>query len=131
MEGLRFAAVCRLMKTGEFSFILKPSDIHGVGVFTTHAIPAGTRLRLFARSDVARYKHSVPKLFDRYVVVVDAPRIMCPQDFGRMSVGWYLNHSDDSNTKIVGNYQYVAARDIQADEEITIDYRELEPSPLE
>lgn len=53
---------------------------------------------------------------------------MCPQDFGRMSVGWYANHSDNPNTKIIGDYRYVSVRDIQADEEITIDYKKLEPT---
>lgn len=119
------------MRTTEYSFILKPSLIHGVGVFATHSITKGTRLRLFPRSDTVRYKRSVPDEFDRYVVALDAPGIMCPADFGRMSVGWYANHSEQPNTAILRNYRYVAARDIQAGEEITIDYDRLDGSARE
>jgi|ERR1041384_965829 len=111
----------------EFSFILAPSSIHGVGVFATEPIPRGTRLRLFAEGD-ERYLESVPDGFDRYVVQTDAPKIMCPADFGRMSIGWYLNHSDDPNTRILDGYEYVADKNIQAGEEITIDYGKLEPN---
>lgn len=112
--------------TTEYSFILAPSGIHGVGVFTTHAIRKDTRLRLFAESEGVRYQESVPSEFERYVFAQDAPRIMCPADFGCMSVGWHVNHADNPNTRTEG-YEYIADRDIEAGEEITIDYKTLEP----
>lgn len=114
--------------TGEFSFILKPSGIHGVGVFATHAIAEGARLRLFPESDAVRFLEGVPEEFERYVVAIESPQIMCPTDFGRMSIGWYVNHADEPNARIAGDYEYLAARDIGAGEEITIDYAKLEPT---
>lgn len=95
-------------------------------MFATHKIAQGTSLRLFPESDVVRYLKNVEPPFDRYVVVKDAPQVMCPADFARMSVGWYLNDSDNPNVNIVGDYEYVSARDIEADEELTINYQLLE-----
>src|ERR1035438_3349940 len=39
-------------RTTELSFVLRPSRIQGVGVFTTHAIASGTHLAMFSRSVV-------------------------------------------------------------------------------
>ena len=46
------------------------------------------------------------------------------RSFGHMHVGWYLNHSDEPNAHHA-RFRYFASRDIDADEEITIDYRDL------
>jgi len=42
-------------------------------------------------------------------------------DFARMSIGWYLNHSDSPNA-YYANSSYYAARNIKAGEEVTVDY---------
>jgi len=115
-------------KTDEFSFVLKPSE-HGVGVFATHDIKAGTYLRIFgdegAPVDVAviRKKEDVPESFRKYCV--DRGDILeCPKDFGCMEIGWLLNHSGTPNA-YHKNYEYHALRDIKVGEEITIDYNSL------
>ncbi len=112
-------------RTSEFSFLLKPSE-HGIGVFAAHDIKAGTYLRLFGRSNkaVLRQKKDVPEVFHQYCL--DRGRkLWCPADFGRMEVGWHLNHSTTPNTAH-RNYFYYALQDIAAGEEITIDYNTLE-----
>ena len=115
--------------TTEFSFILKPSE-HGVGVFATHDIKEGTYLIFFAEETeltnltVIRKNEDVPELFQQYCVD-RGETLVCPRDFGRMEIGWHLNHSKTPNA-YHKNYDYYALRDIKAGEEITIDYNTLE-----
>lgn len=116
--------------TSEFSFFVKPTK-HGVGVFAAHKIAKGTFLRLFGEDkpinkDQMRTlsKTDIPKLFQEYCL--DRGQIMiCPKDFGSMPIGWYLNHSQTPNASHQ-DYKYYAAREIAAEEEITIDYNTLE-----
>lgn len=96
-------------------------------MFAVHAIRKGTKLRLFPASDRVRRIRSLPRgkeQFLRYCVEHEGT-IYAPADFGRMSIGWYLNHSKRPNAHH-RNYVYFASRDIRAGEEITIDYRTLE-----
>jgi SET domain-containing protein len=111
-------------KTTEYSFILRPSTIHGIGVFCTHDIKKGTPLRLFVPEEKDRVLPAIEHpAFEQYCF--DTPRgTHGPADFGRMSVGWFLNHSHAPNA-FHKNYVYFAARDIKAEEEITIDYDSL------
>ena len=115
--------------TNEFSFILKPSE-HGIGVFAVHDIKAGTYLRLFRDEDapsvsIVRKKEDVPEAFKGYCVDIDEVDLRCPKDFGRMEVGWHLNHSKTANA-YQRDYDYYALRDIRTGEEITIDYNSLQ-----
>ena len=115
-------------ETTEFSFILK-STKHGIGVFAAHDIKKDIYLRLFGNEllsgDVPalRKKEDVPEIFRQYCI--DRPKgIICPGDFGRMEIGWYLNHSKTPNA-YHRNYKYYSLRHIKAGEEITIDYNTL------
>ena len=116
-------------KTSEFSFILKKSSF-GVGVFATQDIEAKTYLRLFGDQNkqkdvsVRRKKNDIPKYLKGYCI--DRGNTMsCPKDFGRMEVGWFLNHSKTPNA-FHRNYNYFALHDIKTGEEITINYNTLE-----
>jgi len=117
-------------KTTEFSFILKPSDF-GVGVFAAHDIKKGTHLRLFGDNEtinlrsVSRPKETVPEIFQQYCMD-RGNEMICPEDFGQMHVGWYLNHSKTPNTFRDKDFKWYALRDIKEGEEITIDYNTLE-----
>lgn len=73
---------------------------------------------------IVRDKSSVPEIFQEYCMDREE-RLICPEDFGRMHIGWYLNHSKNSNTKCDEDYKWYAARDIKAGEEILIDYNLL------
>lgn len=116
-------------KTTEFSFVLKPSE-HGVGVFCTHDIKKDTYLRLFGDEKEIKHNHlirnkgDIPKFFEQYCIDRD-DKLISPKDFGQMAVGWYLNHSKNSNA-YHKNYHYYALRDIKEGEEIIIDYNYLE-----
>lgn len=120
-------------ETNEFSFRLKPSE-HGIGVFALHDIEKGTYLRLFGDKN----KEGNFESRTRSIPVKDIPAELeeycvsrgetanCPQDFGQMAVGWYLNHSGTPNAYHDDQYRYFALRDIKKDEELTIDYNSLE-----
>ncbi len=115
--------------TNEFSFILKPSE-YGVGVFATHGIVKGTFLRLFGDEKLLENRirilstNDVPKPFDEYCMD-RSDTLVCPEDFGNMPVGWYLNHSQNANAEHK-DYNWYAKRDIAEGEEILIDYNTLE-----
>jgi SET domain-containing protein len=119
-------------ETNEFSFVLKPAA-HGVGVFATHDIPQGTRLRVFGDTNPIRLmkKEDVPETL-RDWCASRRDVLMCPPDFGYMPIGWYLNHSDEPNamhdsTETTDTYgEWLAARTIRSGEEITINYNELD-----
>jgi SET domain-containing protein len=107
--------------TDEFSFVLNVSPIHGIGVFATHGILKGTKLELFWER--GRSLQKVPRTFLKYCIK-DGKQYACANNFGRMSVGWYLNHSKTPNA-FHKKYIYFAERNIRAGEEILIDYDTL------
>ena len=112
--------------TDEFSFILAPSKIHGIGVFATQSIKKGIKLRLFPNSDKVRLFKKIGRhkdFLDRYCVE-SKEGYHGPADFGRMSIGWYLNHSKHPNAAHK-NYHYISVKDIKQGDEITIDYETL------
>jgi SET domain-containing protein len=110
------------------TFILKPSSIEGIGVFALSHIPQGALLNLFDSTDyrlISRHKAgSFPKSVLETFCVEDSAGYHCPADFHRMSVGWYLNHSEQPNAGGTRE-NYYALRDISEGEEITIDYATL------
>jgi SET domain-containing protein len=109
--------------------MLKKSK-YGIGVFATHSIEKDTPLRLFTdldfKEDVAMKRNlgSVPKIFEQYCVYREN-FMLCPNDFGCMEIGWFVNHSKKPNI-YHKNYSYYALRNIDKNEEITVDYNSLE-----
>src|SRR5262245_30735018 len=114
--------------TNEFSFILKPSE-HGVGVFAAHDIKEGTYLRLFPENGPPPHDRNVTAVAEvfRSYCMSRGTVMTCPNDFGHMAIGWYLNHSKTPNAYHI-QYDYYSNRDIKAGDEITIDYNSLEES---
>jgi hypothetical protein len=113
--------------------VLKPSPVHGIGVFTTGLIASGAHLRLWQHDDwrfitfaEAQNDADVWAMRDIYCVT-DGTGYHCPLDFHRMSIGWYMNHSDRPNvwSSKELNFEYYAVRDLQPGEEIFCDYRTL------
>jgi SET domain-containing protein len=101
---------------GALIFVLKPSRIHGVGVFTRHALRKGTSVerRLFG-SDYRRARpvdHRYPYATKRWA----------PRDYHRMAVGWFLNHSDRPN---LDGRTWRTLCYLRPGEELTVNYGEL------
>jgi hypothetical protein len=115
--------------------VLRPSPIQGVGVFTTAPIAAGEHLRLWQQEDwrFVSFAEAAadPELSAAVEIycVREADGFHCPLDFHRMSIGWYMNHSDAPNVRYraPNDFEYCATRDIAAGEEILCDYRLLTP----
>lgn len=107
--------------------MLRPSRIEGIGVFATHSIQEGTYLALFCAGEASRIRQANKRnqaLVSRHGIPQGGRKYICPVDFRRMSVGWYLNHCKSPNASHK-NYRYLAVRDIALGEEITIDYATL------
>lgn len=111
---------------------LSPSRIHGIGLFATEAIPAGTVVwRYHAPFDVVFHEDDLDGIPEvtrgtilKYAYWSDAQDgyVLCGDD------ARFMNHSDDANT-YEDPEATVAARDIAVGEEITCDYRQLDPPP--
>jgi hypothetical protein len=121
------------VKWTEFSFILKPSPLGGIGIFATHDIPAGTDV--FTRDFNLRSLKikEVPEEFLRYCIYTSDEECLCPERFDRMEILWYINHSSEPNITPKGTigenkfdiskrHDVYAIKDIRAGDEILIDY---------
>jgi hypothetical protein len=109
--------------------VLAPSKIPGagVGVFAARTILANTDLRLFADEDwrPVDWKELDMDVLKRFAATSaseddDDATYYVPLDPHRMSIGWYLNHSDQPN---VDTATWRALRKIPRGEELLIDYR--------
>lgn len=104
---------------------LRPSRVHGNGVFATRSIPAGTvvwapcpkcprwepkRLRLLPSKQLHWLNEFGYCLIDSSIILPCSPAYM-------------MNHSCESNVLAFGIDFAIATRLIRADEEITFDYR--------
>ena len=121
---------CAAEEWSEFSAVLKPSPIHGIGVFAAHDIPKGTRV--FADLNYRWYElNSVPVELRKYCQFLTEDKVRGPERFDRMEVDWFLNHSNDPNIVEIKEECWIAVKDIKAGEELLIDYTQLnEPEYL-
>ncbi len=133
------------VKWTEFSFILKPSSLEGVGVFATHDIPSGTKI-LTQDINVRTLKiKDIPAELLKYCIYSNEEECICPERFDRMEIGWYyLNHSVNPNIakesitpaaliegKATHSISCYAIKDIKTGDEILINYNDLnEPEHL-
>lgn len=108
---------------------LRDSEIHGVGVFTDLTVRNGDLLLDLFHPDDYRFiplKDQEP-LCDRYGIWdEEAQGYHCPAVWHRMSLGWFLNHSDNPNLDHDENWDYYAVKDIDPGEELTVDYNTLD-----
>ena len=109
---------------------LGQSKIHGIGGFSDTGIKKGEFVRVWSpRTAMGALKKAPPRrteeLFQRSA---SGPLGgTAPIDFLRISVGWYMNHSETPNLQSDdGDVTYYALRDIEPGEEVTIDYRRMD-----
>lgn len=126
----------------EYSFIIKPSELGGVGVFATHDIPKGTRVfpekftlrkLVFPEKSTSRKLKikEVPADFDKYTIYINEEECLAPERFDHMEISWYMNHSDEPNIMEADDHYVIAVKDIKAGDEIVHDYNHLnEPEHL-
>ena len=120
---------------------LRPSKIHGVGVFAIRKIKKGTSI--FPDDDQpikwVKGKHlrslspEVRKLYDDFCIIKkDGKKYGCPKRFNQMTISWYLNETRPNqrpNVECRDDYMFYAARDIAIGEELTVDYGTFSDKP--
>lgn len=117
-----------------------PSRIHGVGAIAVRRIPKGAlvfrgedeRAVWVSRSAVKKLPAELRALYEDFGMV-DGTKLGVPANLNRLSVGWYVNHSDKPNVAAGEDGRFRALRRIDAGEELTADYRTFcdEPLPFE
>jgi SET domain-containing protein len=108
---------------------LRSSRIHGVGVVAIRDIPKGTPvfaeddedILWIEKKDIGEVPPAIRELYEDFCVA-KGDKYGCPKDFDKLTVAWYLNHSDEPNVVADENYRFYALRDIKAGEELTADY---------
>ena len=115
---------------------LKPSRIHGVGVFAIREISQGTYV--FPEDDEPiiwvqkRQTEEIPRalknLYDDFAII-KGDKFGCPRSFDLLTMSWYLNHSAEPNLAADEGYRFHAKRKIKAGEELTVDYNTYSDQP--
>jgi hypothetical protein len=109
---------------------LRPSRLHGIGVFAIRRIPKGTNLfkgdsdevRWIESGELGRLPKEVRRLYDDFCVVDKDGRYGCPPTFNRLTPSWYLNESKTPNVVCDEHLNFFANQDINSGDELTVDY---------
>jgi len=109
---------------------LAPSKVDkgGIGVFAIRPIRKGTRLFVGDNDEMLWVEEkALPKkpqaVLDLYkFAAIRNERYGCPPTFNRLTMAWYLNHSKKPNVKCTEEYDFVALKDIEPRDELTVDY---------
>jgi hypothetical protein len=115
---------------------LRPSKIHGVGVFAIIDISKGSYLFShddqplvwIDKKDIEGLPIPLRQLYDD-LCIIKGDKYGCPRHFDLLTTSWYLNHSDEPNVAADENYLFYALRDIKAEEELTVDYHTYSDEP--
>ena len=129
----------RLAAAPNFSVELRPSRIHGIGLFAVKAIEEGTvigREDRFVRDGFYRwFTWRDLEGFDRHLqrkvkqmCTLERGGFFAPIDFDLLPTCWHINHSCGGNIGFKGE-NFVTIRDIEAGEELTYDYALVETAP--
>lgn len=117
---------------------LKPSKLHGVGVFAIRDIPKMTEpfhdallwhkksYRKVSKTELKQLPSHLVKLIKIYAVGDKNHYWVSTDSWNKYGIDDFLNHSTKPNIGCVGEYKFIALRDINEGEELTIDYREID-----
>ena len=109
---------------------LKPSKLHGIGVFAIRDIPKGTfvfhgdndNMVWVKASATNRLDKELQNLYRDFCVLRDG-KYGCPRNFNVLTPAWYINHSDNPNLAVDEKFDFYATRKIKKGEELTLTYR--------
>jgi SET domain-containing protein len=114
---------------------LKPSPVHGIGVFAIRDIPKGCRT-IFSKNvgewiklpvnDVEKLPLHSRSLIETYCLYDDEHYYVPDYGFKIMDMVNYLNHSSSPNVVSVNDGEYFeATRDIKEGEELFVNYNHI------
>ena len=112
--------------------MLKPSAIHGIGVFAIRPIPKGCKTMFgsdpgewiaLSKTEFENLPEHTKLLIENYCLF-DLDQYYVPaKGFKQMDLSFFLNHSDQANIRSVNDGEFFETiRDIQTGEELTLDY---------
>ena len=122
-----------LKELAEETFItLRPSTVHGIGVFALRDIPKGCKT-LFSRNvgnwikvpirDIEQLPEASRNLVETYCLYDETDYYLPDYGFKVMDMVNYLNHSADPNVISVNDGEYFESlRDIAEGEELFVNY---------
>ena len=108
---------------------IKPSPLHGIGVFAIKGIPKGTyvfqdeneEMVWISKDKIKNLPKDIKELYDDFCVVREN-ELGCPKNFNQMTSAWFLNNSKNPNMGCDKEYRFFALRDIKKGEELTLNY---------
>lgn len=114
---------------------LKPSPLHGIGVFAIRDIPKGCK-NIFSKnvgewikvpiSDVEKLPEHSRSLIETYCLYDETDYYVPDYGFKVMDIVNYLNHSSSPNIASVNEGEYFESiGDIRAGEELLVNYGEI------
>jgi SET domain-containing protein len=110
---------------------IRPSRVHGVGVFAIRSIRKGTNIFRgddgeivwVRKNQVKGLPKELKRLYEDFCIIKQKGKLYgCPKSFNILTVAWYLNESKSPNVYCDANYDFFALRDIRPGEELTVDY---------
>ncbi len=115
--------------------MLKPSALHGIGVFAIRDIPKGCR-NMFSkgvgewirvpRTEIDALPQYSKDLVENFCLYDEENYFIPDYGFKLMDLVVYLNHSDSPNIVSINEGEYFEAiREIKTGEELLVDYGEL------
>ena len=121
---------------------LKPSQVHkgGIGVFAIIKIKKHSSLFSddneemvwISEGTLPTTPKEIRRLYDDFAVIKEK-RYGCPTNFNRLTMSWFLNEPKPGEHPNVGcdtqTYDFFALRDIEAGEELTVDYSKYSDLP--
>ncbi len=101
---------------------VRKSDVEAIGrtVYTLEDIPKDSII-VMGGAQVSSSTADVPPDTD-FCTTYNEKHYLAPLDFDDPTPNWFMNHSCESNIKIIGLFTLIARRDIESGEELTIDY---------
>ena len=114
---------------------LRPSSVHGIGVFAIRDIPKGCR-DMFSKeegnwikiplTEVEMMPDHLKKLIENYFLFDDQFYYVEKSGFKKPDLSFFLNHSDEPNIISVNDGEFFeTTMNIKAGEELFIDYGEI------
>jgi len=114
---------------------LKPSPIHGIGIFAIRPIPKGTnpfKDSYMAQEAILISRKKIPSEFEQLLEDYH-PSSKNQSETQRIVSNYpnqliwtnYINYSDEPNIELMSNGEWMTLRDIQVDEELVEDPKRL------